>query len=174
MLSDIEQLVLLAQENEELYLATTLKANMGMIVDRASSGTVSGLGYEEIMSEMKIGAIMAVRSFNPAKGHWPNHLHTILRNHMARLMRQRMNGDRWRMDKLEHLFERDEGDGYEQECEVFWPIEGLSVEDGAILELSYMHGLTLAEIGRIVGTYAQKVHWRLGRALKRARALLED
>ena len=174
MQSEAELLVLAAQEDEHLYLARALEANMGMLVERASVTHVSGLEHEEVMSEMKLSAIEAIRTYEPAKGVWSSWLHLRLRHKACWLIRQRQNKLRYKMDNtLEYEHDKHTLSYEEVHWGDDWPIAGLTVAEGAVLELHYLHRHTLKHIGRIMGCCHQQACNKMHAAIERAQEIME-
>lgn len=168
---EVVELVLAAQGDEALYMARALEANAGLIAERCAQSSVSGLEYEELISEMKIGAIKAIRSFNASRGKWPTHLYTCLKYRMNTLIKQRQNNMRYKMDATEVLHDWDIG-SYDFNWWRYRVIEGLEVRDACLLELFYLHGYRMAEIGRVCGMKTRAVQYRKQAALDRARELV--
>jgi RNA polymerase sigma factor (sigma-70 family) len=167
-------LVLLAQENERLYLARALEANYGLVVERASRSSVSGLEHDELISEMKIAAINAIRRYEPDKGKWSTYLYACLRNAMRALIKQRQNKERYKMDNTLE-WQDNYGRAYKDELHWGddWPIVGLSTKEGALLELYYLHENTLKHVSKVMGW--RTVQWtykRIQTAIARAQDIM--
>ena len=172
--SESELLVLAAQEDEELYLARAIEANMGLMVDQASITHVSGLNHEEVMSEMKLATIYAIRTYESDKGAWSSWLRRCLRHWACNLIRQRQKKQRWMMDNtLEYEHDKHTLSYEDAHWHNDWPIKGLTVKQGAILELHYLLGHTLKHIGKVVGCCAQLVAYKRDVALSRARDIMD-
>jgi len=174
MLSEAEQLVLLAQDNEHLYLARAIQANYGLIVERASRSSVSGLEHEELISEMKIATINAIRGYRQGKGAgWSTYLYACLRNAMRALIKQRQNKERYKMDNTLE-WQDNYGRAYKDELHWGddWPIVGLTVKEGALLELYYLHENTLKHVGLVMGCCHQSACNRLKAAIARAQVIM--
>ncbi len=171
MQSEAEQLVLLAQENEHLYMSRAMEANMGLVVQKACRSSVSGLEHEELISEMRLATIKAIRAFSAERGAaWSTYLHKCLNNAMGNLVKQRQSKERYKMDNTLEL--KDWQPVYDHTPTLYWPIEGLSTYDSVVLELRYIHQLTLGEIGRYMGLIPQTIQYHVNRAIGRAQKIL--
>jgi RNA polymerase sigma factor (sigma-70 family) len=174
MQSEAELLVLAAQVDEDLYLSRALEANLGMMVERAATSRVSGLEHEELMSEMKISAIKAIRNYKPKAGRWSSYLHLCLKHSMRNLIKQRQNKERHKMDNLAEYQEwHPEHDGeYEQAQTIYWPIDGLAVKHGALLEMRHLHEHTYKHLALVFGGCTQSALNKLASAVKQAQSIL--
>ena len=174
MQSEAERLVLLAQEDEERHLARALEANMGLIVKRACASSVSGHEHEDLISEMRIAAIKAIRRYKPANGEWSSYLHLCLKHAMGTLIKHQQNKERWKLNNATEFKDwHPEHDGeYEQAHAIYWPIDGLAVKHGALLELRFLHERTYKDISRVYGCCTQNVQYMIPSAIKKAQAIL--
>ena len=147
---------------------------MGLMVERAKITHVSGLEHEEIMSEMKLAAIKAIRSYKPDNGEWSSWLHLILERNACALIRQRQCYMRYRMDNtLEWEHDKHTLSYEEVHWHDDWPIAGLTLKEGLVLELYYIHRYTLLHIGRLMGCCHQQALNNKRSAIARAQEIME-
>jgi len=169
----MKELIKAAQENEDLYMNRAFKANLGLIVERVCAMSIAGMSHEDIMSEMKVAFVKAVRGYNPDKGSFSTYLWSKIRGEETRLTQYAMHKERWRTWAAE--CECPEWWDAPSDDEAFtcsWPLDGLTRQECLIIELRLM-GHSLTHIGKIMGYSAQYMRVLKLEAVKKATRLIE-
>jgi len=150
----------LKAQGDEAYMAEAIDINMNMLYRFVNTHEMIGDSREDKISDLKICLVKAIRRWGtPTKrkdgrcADWGAYLAAALLYCKWNLFKKANNKDKafFHVSYLEDIPVPLDGVMDSPSNIELWPIEGLSVRDGAMFEMRLFRGITYKELARVFG-----------------------